>query len=192
MFGDTSADAEPSDFFQNHTPYNLKKISLFSQVIDVHVKCDTSDIYETPWSLHWHQLSKELLMSDTPLQRVTLGSTHTLGYSNKGKLYSWGWNEFGQCGHDPDDVSKKEIKHGVHASKYLVVPDYSSIHESNHGRVKQIVSGEDHNLIRDDHGNVYAFGANAKGQLGMGHYDDTYIPTRIEALPENSIKEVSA
>jgi phage gp36-like protein len=96
MFGDNSAESERSNFFQNHTPYNLKKISLFSQVIDVHINCDTSDVYETPWSLHWQQLSKELLVNDTPLQRISIGGTHTLAVSSKSKLYSWGWNEFGQ------------------------------------------------------------------------------------------------
>ena len=52
-------------------------------------------------------------------------------------------------------------------------------------------SGEDHNLIRDENGNVYAFGNNSRGQLGMGHYEDLYMPTRIEALPENSVKEIA-
>jgi len=129
MFGDSTSEAERSNFFHNHTPYNLKKISLFSQAIDIHIMCDTSDVYETPWSLHWQQLSKELLVNDTPLQRVTLGSTHTLGVNNKSKLYSWGWNEFGQCGHDMDEVSKVEQRHGTHASKFLLMPDYSGIPE---------------------------------------------------------------
>lgn len=192
MFGDSSSEAERTNFFQNHTPYNLKKISLFSQIIDVHIMCDTSDVYETPWSLHWHQLSKELLINDAPLQRVTLGSSHTLAISNKSKLYSWGWNEFGQCGHSSDEVLKKEIRHGTHAVKQLLIPDYTPIPECNYGRIKQIVSGEEHNLIRDENGNVFAFGSNAKGQLGMGNYEDLYMPTRVEALPENSIKEIAA
>lgn len=59
MFGDSNTEEERIRFFKNHTPYNLKKINLFSHVIDVHIKCDTSDVYETPWSLHWLQLSKE-------------------------------------------------------------------------------------------------------------------------------------
>jgi alpha-tubulin suppressor-like RCC1 family protein len=47
-------------------------------------------------------------------------------------------------------------------------------------------------LIRDDNGNIYAFGSNSKGQLGMGHYEDIYTPTQIESIPENSVKEIAA
>lgn len=156
------------------------------------MKFDTSDIYETPWSLHWHQLSKEQLVSDAPLQRVTLGSTHTLAVSNKSKLYSWGWNDCGQLGHNPEEIIKKEIRPGSHAMKQLILPDYSSVPECNYGKIKQIVSGENHNLIKDCNGNVYAFGSNSKGQLGMKNYEDYFMPVRIESLPENSIKEIAA
>lgn len=142
--------------------------------------------------MHWHQLSRELLVNDTPLQRVTLGSTHTLAISSKSKLYSWGWNEFGQLGTHPDHLSKNEIRYGSHAVKQLVIPDYSDRPECSHSKIKQIVSGEDHNLLRDEDGNVFAFGSNFKGQLGMGNYIDLHKPTRIESLPHNSIKEISA
>ena len=192
MFGDGSTNIERTSFFQNHTPYNLKKISLFCQVIDIQIKFDTSDIYETPWSLHWHQLSKEQLINDAPIQRITLGSTHTLAVNNRSKLYSWGWNDSGQLGHNPSEVIKKEIKPGSHAMRHLALPDYSAIPEWNFSKIKQIVSGENHNLIRDDNGNVYAFGNNQKGQLGMGNYEDLFMPARIDALPENNIKEIAA
>jgi len=76
--------------------------------------------------------------------------------------------------------------------KHLLVPDYSAISSCNYGRIKQIVSGEDHNLIRDENGNVYAFGSNSKGQLGMSNYDDLYMPTKIDSLPENNVKEIAA
>jgi len=35
---------------QTHTPNSLKKITLFSRVIDMHVMTDISDIYTVPWS----------------------------------------------------------------------------------------------------------------------------------------------
>lgn len=37
MFGDTSTDSGRDNFFQNHTPYNMKKVNLFSQIVDVHI-----------------------------------------------------------------------------------------------------------------------------------------------------------
>ncbi|CAI2359384.1 unnamed protein product [Moneuplotes crassus] len=191
MFGEPEEDEDKNNFFKNHTPYNLKKVNLFSQIVDVQLLCDTSDVYETPWSLHWLQLSQEMLTNDTPIQRISLGSTHTLAVNSKSKLYSWGWNEFGQLGTSPDEEMKREIRQGVSAAKQLSVHVDSRNPASAFGRVKQIVSGEDHNLIRDESGNVFAFGDNSKGQLGMGHYKEIHTPTRIQALPENSVKEIS-
>ena len=191
LFGDSSTQEERVSFFKSHTPYNLKKISLFSQLIDIQIRCDTSDVYENPWSSHWYQLFKENLVNDTPVQKVALGSTHTIAVNNKSRLFTWGWNDSGQLGHSPYEVEKKEWKQNSGASKQLIMPDYTPLSLCNYAKIKQIECGEDHNLIRDENGNVFAFGSNSKGQLGMCNYDDTHMPTRIESLPENSIKEVS-
>lgn len=83
------------------------------------------------------------------------------------------------------------MKAGTHASKHLSMPDYSELSSSSYTRIKQIECGEDHNLIRDENGNVFAFGSNSKGQLGMCNYDDLYMPTRIDTLPLHSVKEVA-
>ncbi len=50
-----SANASSS----SHTPNSLKKISLFSRVIDLHILTDISDIYSLPWSLQLSRVSKE-------------------------------------------------------------------------------------------------------------------------------------
>ena len=189
LFGDSSQTEERTDFIKSHTPYNLKKISLFSQIIDIDIKHDTSDIYETPWSLHWYQLSKESLDSDSPLQKVVLGGTHTIAINSKSKMYTWGWNESGQLGHNPYEVDKKELRIGVSAARNLHMPDYS--HTAGYARVKQVECGDDHNLLRDDDGNVFSFGSNSKGQLGMGHYEDQFIPTKIDNLPNNSVRDIA-
>jgi len=144
-------------YIQARTPYSLKKIHLFSHVVDLHFVSDTSEIYETPWALHWKKLSQESLISENAIQSVSLGSTHTIVTSSKGKLYSWGWNDRGQCCED-SLVDTKEIEAGIHASKSLIVRDHKS-----HGRVQQVVSGEDHTLLRDINGEVFAWGANSKG-----------------------------
>ena len=191
LFGDSSTQEERVSFFRNHTPYNLKKISLFSQLIDIQIRCDTSDVYENPWSSHWYQLFKENLVNDTPIQKVALGSTHSIVVNNKSRLFTWGWNDSGQLGHNPYEVEKKEWKQNSGASKQLIMPDYSSLKLCDYAKIKQIECGEDHNLIRDENGNIFAFGSNSKGQLGLSNYDDVHMPTRIEALPEGSVKEVA-
>jgi len=38
------------------------------------------------------------MKANTPLQMMALGETHTLCANIKGKVFSFGWNNYGQCG----------------------------------------------------------------------------------------------
>lgn len=116
-----------------------------------------------------------------------VGATHTIAINNKNKVYSWGWNDQGQCGEDTDEVEVKEIVSGQYASKCLHMNLDHSI-----GRVKQLIAGEDHSILLDSHGNVYSWGNNAKGQLGFGHYENEWKPSRITELPEGEIRQITA
>ncbi len=49
----------------------------------------------------------------------------------------------------------------------------------NINRIKSVSVGSNHNLILDIKGNMYSWGANSKGQLGLNHYDDIDVPSRI-------------
>jgi len=56
------------------------------------------------------------------MQLISLGSTHSLAASSKGKLYSWGWNDRGQCGLNSSTLVKELDLHAS-AQKCLVVQD---------------------------------------------------------------------
>ena len=79
---------------------------------------DIGEVYETSWALQWKKLYQEAMISENALQRLSLGSTHTLAVNNKGKLFSWGWNDRGQCGHHPSLINK-EIDFGISPMKSL-------------------------------------------------------------------------
>jgi alpha-tubulin suppressor-like RCC1 family protein len=36
--------------------------------------------------------------SNTPVQIISSGSCHTIAMNSKGKIFSWGWNNYSQCG----------------------------------------------------------------------------------------------
>ena len=40
-------------------------------------------------------------------------------------------------------------------------------------------------LIVKTNGDIYALGNNGSGQLGLGHYDNVEIPTKIEGVHIN-------
>jgi hypothetical protein len=51
------------------------------------------------------------------------------------------------------------------------------------GAVVGIAAGSTHSLVLLENGDVYSFGKNAFGQLGLGDTTDRLTPTRITALP---------
>ena len=82
---------------------------------------------------------------------MSLGSMHTLAINGKGKIYSWGWNDKGQCCHPPEEVEMKEIQAETFPSKSLHIPEPQKKNQK-YGRVVQMLCGEDHNVIKDENG----------------------------------------
>src|SRR5881275_2125429 len=50
--------------------------------------------------------------------------------------------------------------------------------------VKNISTGVNHSLILSNNGQIYTFGSNIFGQLGLGDYNDRCKPTLIESLTQ--------
>ena len=51
-------------------------------------------------------------------------------------------------------------------------------------RVKQIRAADEHNLLLDVDGNVFAWGANDKGQLGRGDRENSDTPVKVYGLAD--------
>jgi len=41
------------------------------------------------------------MKNKSPIQLIDMGSTHTVMANSKGRFYTFGWNNFGQCGVSP-------------------------------------------------------------------------------------------
>lgn len=97
------------DLIKQHTPYSVKKIQLFTRVLDMHIITDLNEIYTNPWAVQWTKVCKESLQADTPILYMQTGATHTMAVNQKGRVYCWGWNDNGQCGKNPFEVSEVTI-----------------------------------------------------------------------------------
>jgi alpha-tubulin suppressor-like RCC1 family protein len=59
-------------------------------------------------------------------------------------------------------------------------------------KAKQMIAVEDRNLIlTQDNFEVYAWGGNERGQLGLGHYADVYVPTKVDFFTKQKLKVMS-
>jgi alpha-tubulin suppressor-like RCC1 family protein len=92
-------------------------------------------------------------------------------------LYSCGWNDKGQLGLGPSNTDDINIP--------TLIQNISKI-------VKISCGGIFHSLFLTYDGHVYSCGNNDYGQLGLGNYDDYYIPKLIDDLYNINIIKISA
>jgi alpha-tubulin suppressor-like RCC1 family protein len=87
------------------------------------------------------------------------GLVHTLVILGDGTVQAWGSNGRGQlgAGQVPGGITPVQVK-GVGGTGVL-------------GNIVQVTGGEGHSLALDANGNVYAWGMNDHGQLGLGRSD---------------------
>lgn len=118
--------------------------------------------------------------------------------NSKGKVYSWGWNNYGQCGiasyHTFTDMVLPNLRRDKKGNVPMIpVINYfsagKSLNVEEFGTFRQIVLGEDHTFIIDEKGNAYGFGNNERGQLGIGNTWEVEKPTLISEL-KGKVKEI--
>ncbi len=85
---------------------------------------------------------------------ISCGWRHSMALTERGHVYSWGNNEFGQLG-----VRKKTLNS----------PTIIKIKKDNKINLtfKKISCGHSHSLLLSEEGVIYAFGSNDCGQLGI-------------------------
>ena len=102
--------------------------------------------------------------------QIAAGAQHSLAIGSDGKLYVWGYNEYGQLGNgganDLKTPAAISLAAGVSATA--------------------IAGGEDHSLAIGSNGAVYAWGYNANGQLGNGGTTQTNTPVEV-SLPATAL-----
>ncbi|KAL0226674.1 hypothetical protein P9112_013998 [Eukaryota sp. TZLM1-RC] len=94
---------------------------------------------------------------------ISAGLSHSLALLSNGDLLSWGCHGSGQGGHGSGD--------SYYTSPTLITNVNASF--------TTIFAGMDHSLALDTDNQVYTWGANDNGQLGLGHRDNVEFPTIV-------------
>ncbi|XP_062185452.1 uncharacterized protein LOC133889033 [Phragmites australis] len=77
---------------------------------------------------------------------------------------------------------KERLKQRCGGSWKLVLK-YMLVGEKNYRREKsQVIAGPGHSIVVTTKGDVYSFGANCSGQLGLGNTEDQFKPCHIRSL----------
>ena len=100
-------------------------------------------------------------LRDVPIVRASVGTAHTLAISASGELYSFGFGVAGRLGHGHrEDVHVPSRVEGLAGR-----------------RVCAAIAADEHSVALTEEGQVYTFGGNARGRLGLG------APLPAPALP---------
>lgn len=109
--------------------------------------------------------------------KIACGQDHSLAVCASGHMYSWGAGEDGQLGTDPMYNSHRPSQVPVP----LAVP------------VIQVACGNSHSLALTRGGDVFSWGLNSHGQLGLGKAVSLqYTPLLVRALMGVAVTQISA
>ncbi len=105
---------------------------------------------------------------------VSSGYGHFMAISND-FVYSWGCNLYGQLGNGNNE-------NNLNSQKPTIIPNLTNI--------AQVSSGFRHSLALSNNGEVFAWGHNGLGELGLGELELILTPTKLNNIPK--MKQVIA
>jgi len=101
--------------------------------------------------------------------QVAAGNSSSLALTAGGKLYSWGYGEYGQLGNGSSDISRErpvEVR----------VSD-----ADNPPAVTSITCGVYHSMFLDKNNVLYAWGRNNSSQIGVNRNTNANSPTKVSS-----------
>ncbi|XP_053998303.1 RCC1 and BTB domain-containing protein 1-like isoform X1 [Hylaeus anthracinus] len=161
-----------------------KDIKLFAYGKGPHVLALTADgqVYSWGYNTYYElgngtttQGSRPVLvggtLSDKFVVDIACGGHHSLALTDDGVVYAWGKNSLGQ----------------VAATVHVYQSTPSRVHSTlADKKVVCISCGHSSSIAVTNDGEVYSWGSNATGQLGIGNYINQLIPHKV-ALPSGVI-----
>ncbi|XP_036996961.2 E3 ISG15--protein ligase HERC5 [Artibeus jamaicensis] len=115
----------------------------------------------------------QCILQEKYIIQITCGDYHSLALSKGGELFAWGQNLHGQLG----------------LGKVLDSTPTPQIVEHLSGvPLAQISAGKAHSMALSMSGNIYSWGRNNFGQLGLGHTNNEDFPSLIEALESQKVE----
>jgi len=104
----------------------------------------------------------DVLSNGKRIKKICFGYEHTVALDEDGKIWVAGFNTYGQLGIPEVAKLTEFIQLGA-------IPE----------RATDIDTGKYHNVVLTEQGNVYVFGRNDYGQLGVGHKNNVTEPCKL-------------
>ncbi|CAK7316972.1 Probable E3 ubiquitin-protein ligase HERC6 [Vulpes lagopus] len=124
------------------------------------------------------QLKRIRALETLHVDLVSCGKEHSLAVCHKGRVFAWGAGSEGQLG-------TEEFK------ETNLIP--MKIKTLNDIKIKQVSCGHYHSLALSEGGQVFSWGSNSDGQLGLGReFPSQASPQRVRSLDGIPLAQVAA
>ncbi len=111
-----------------------------------------------------YEIIQLIIMAGYPNISISCGWKHTCMILNN-EVYAWGSNDRGQLGLGNDTNTNYDLPQKL-----------------NLRNIKKIICGEYHTMALDNSGEVYAWGHNYWGQLGLGNNTNYDLPQKLNLV----------
>ena len=99
--------------------------------------------------------------------QVSLGYSHSAALTSNGRLFTWGYNDYGQLGD------------GSAVDKYIPIEITNRFSLATEDKIIQVSLGGNHSVALTSNGRLFTWGYNYYGELGDGTTTYRYTPTEI-------------
>lgn len=129
-----------------------------------------------------------------PIVGVGAGDYHSLAVTLDGRVLTWGDNTSGQLARNLGEPTFMNGPSSAPVTEPIVQsPDFLPVESPFVNRLASIVSGgSNFSVVRSADGKVFAWGANANGQLGDGTTTPRYNPVEVTGLTGKTIVQLSS
>jgi len=119
----------------------------------------------------------ELKIEKSEIEQISSGEFHTALLTKDHKIYTWGKNSFGQLGHESNEIKcfPRLVDFSFLNSLNNKQPSISTI-------ITKIALGGEHSIALSNTNELYSWGLNIFGQLGLNTTTNVSVPTRVEKI----------
>lgn len=160
------------------------KARMFAVPLDIQVSNETPVLYPQGFVKKLIEIQKKLMRKQQRILHIQVGDTFAMVISDRGKVYSFGFNDRGQLAKKSNDSGHSKSP----ANKNKKQPFY--VENLSLNKAKMMSLGGSHGIFLDQNDNLFTWGDNSYGQLGLGHNYDCGAMNVLNSLksPVSTVK----
>lgn len=183
----------------HYSIYDEGKVKIFSKILAIDAMVNPGDVHDHHWHENYMTIFKQNMKSNSPIQIISIGDGHSLAINSKGKVFTWGWNQKGQCGMKFTHSLLSGILPKLTRNNNNKFPNLPIIFYQQPQSIDKTLpqvniysasACSDFSYLIDEKGKIYSFGENENGELGLGNTFPVFRPSQIPL--RDNIKDIKS